>query len=561
MIQYDKRSLIITGILSLIVAYAANRVCEAVQSVPSTGLLPSMEDVGSALLSALLVAPLHIHATDVGLLALSLGFLAVWLFYFYRKTNNQYRRPGEEHGSSRWGTPADIKPFINPDSDMNIILSQTERLNIEEFMKDPKYSRNKNVVVIGGSGTGKTRYFVYGNLLQLHSSYVVTDPKGDIYDKVRPMFERNGYKIRCFNTVDMSRSCHFNPLAYITSESDILEIVNVIIENTKGKGEKSGEDFWVKAERLLYNALIGYLFDWYGFENAAQNPNISLPKMQELLLLGSASEEDEGYVSELDELFAMLEEKRGECFSTRQYKAFKMAAGKTMKSVLISCSARLAPFDIPEVSELLCYDEVGIYEVGTEKTAFFMITSDNTSTYDFLGAMIFSLMFTKMFEQAYKDFGGRLPVHVRFILDEFANMGVIPDADKKLSVMRSRNMSASIVLQSISQLEKNYKDTKETLIDNCDSLLFLGSKSNKTNKEIAEQIGKATVHNTAVTESKGSSGSYSEADQILGRYLIDPAEIGRLERDECLVLITGLPPFRSKKYDVTRHPRYKELEG
>ena len=555
------KTLILPTILSIVAAYLCNRIWEAVQIAPRSGIIPSVEDMGSALLSLIASAPFRVSLDEAGLTALVFGFAGVWLAFLVRMAGKPYRRPGEEHGSSRWGTKADIKPFINPNPDMNIILSQTEGMNIEEFVKDPKYSRNKNVVIIGGSGTGKTRFFVYPNLLQLHSSYVVTDPKGDIYDKVRPMFERNGYKIRCFNTVDMSRSCHFNPLAYITNESDILEIVNVIIENTKGKGEKSGEDFWVKAERLLYNALIGYLFDWYGFEGAAQNPNISLPKMQELLLLGSASEEDEGYVSELDELFAMLEERRGECFSTRQYKAFKQAAGKTMKSVLISCSARLAPFDIPEVSELLSYDEVGIYEIGTEKTAFFMITSDNTSTYDFLGAMIFSLMFTKMFEQAYKDHGGRLPVHVRFILDEFANMGVIPDADKKLSVMRSRNMSASIVLQSISQLEKNYKETKETLIDNCDSLLFLGSKSNKTNKEIAEQIGKATVHNTAVTESKGASGSYSEADQILGRYLIDPAEIGRLERDECLVLITGVAPFKSKKYDVTKHSRWSELAG
>lgn len=257
----------------------------------------------------------------------------------------------------------------------------------------------------------------------------------------------------------------------------------------------------------------------------------------------------------------MLEEKRGACFSVRQYKKFKQAAGKTMKSILISCSARLAPFDIPEVSELLSFDEVDIRGIGVRPTAFFMITSDTTSTFDFLGAMIFSLMFTKMFEQAYKDFGGRLPIHVRFMLDEFANMGVIPDADKKLSVMRSRNISASIVLQSISQLDKNYKDTKETIIDNCDSLLFLGSKSNKTNKEIAEQIGKATVHNTAVTESRGQQGSYSEADQILGRYLIDPAEIGRIGRDECLVLITGIQPFRSRKFRLEGHPRYGELKG
>lgn len=557
----NPKSLILPAVLSIFMAYLFNRVCEAVQKVPQEGFIPSMEDVGSVLFHLLAASPFHLHLDSAGLMAAGFGFLAVWLVFLYRTVVSPYRRPGEEHGSSRWGSKADIKPFMNPDPDMNIILSQTEGVSIEEFVKNPKYSRNKNVVVIGGSGTGKTRFFVKPNLMQLHSSYVVTDPKGDIYDEMRPMFEKNGYKIRCFNTVDMSRSCHFNPLAYVTNETDILEVVNCIIENTKGKGEKSGEDFWVKAERLLYNALIGYLFDWYGFKKAKDNPNISLPKMQELLLLGSASEEDEEYVSELDELFAMLEERRGECFSIRQYKAFKMAAGKTMKSVLISCSARLAPFDIPEVSELLSYDEVGIYDIGREKTAFFMVTSDSTSTFDFLGAMIFSLMFTKMFEQAYKDYGGRLPIHVRFMMDEFANLGVVPDADKKLSVMRSRNISASIILQSISQLEKNYKDTKETIIDNCDSLLFLGSKSNKTNKEIAEQIGKATVHNMAITESRGQSGSYSEADQILGRYLIDPAEIGRLERDECLVLITGILPFRSKKYDITKHPRYSELKG
>jgi len=279
----------------------------------------------------------------------------------------------------------------------------------------------------------------------------------------------------------------------------------------------------------------------------------------ELLLLISASEEDEEHVSELGELFNMLKERRGKCFSACQYKKFKQDAGKTMKSILISCSACLAPFDIPEVSELLSYDEVDIRGIGVEKTAFFMITSDTTSI-DFLGAMIFSLMSTKMFERAYKDFGGRLPIHVRFMLDEFANMGVIPDADKKLSVMRNRNISASIVLQSISQLDKNYKDTKETIIDNCDSLLFLGNKFNKTNKEIAEQVGKATVHNTAVTESHGQQGSYSEAYQILGRHLIDSAEIGRLERDECLVLITGLSAFRSRKFSLESHLRYKELK-
>jgi len=559
MMKFDKRGLIIAAVLSLLAALAANRFALAVQLAPADGFLPSFDAVGEAFLSSILSHPFRLANDELGLLATAGAFFAVWLVYLYKVVGKEYRRPGEEHGSSRWGTKADIKPFLNPDPYMNIILSQTEGVSIEEFMKDPKYSRNKNVVVIGGSGSGKTFRFVKPNLLQLHSSYVVTDPKGDIFDDMRPMFEANGYKVRSFNTVDMDRSCHFNPLAYITSEVDILEIVNCIIENTKGKGEKSGEDFWVKAERLLYTSLIGYLFDWYGYEDADQNPNISLPKVMDLLQLASASEEDESYVSELDELFEMLKEKRGECFSSRQYASYKMAAGKTAKSILVSCSARLAPFDIPKVRELLADDEVGIWDIGRERTAFFMITSDSTSTFDFLGAMIFSLMFTKMFEQAYKEYGGRLPVHVRFMLDEFANLGVVPDADKKLSVMRSRNISASIILQSISQLDKNYKDTKETIIDNCDSLLFLGSKSSKTNKEIAEQIGKATVHNTAVTQSKGQQGSYSEADQILGRYLIDPAEIGRLERDECLVLITGLQPFKSKKYDCTKHPRYGEI--
>lgn len=561
MIKPKTSSIIFAAVFSVVVGYFTNRSVYALQSLKSDSPIPAPENAINCISASITANPFYVSLDEASLLGMAIGFFGVWLIFLYKTVSNHYRRPGEEHGSARWGTKNDIKPFLNPESDKNIILSQTEGMNIEEFVKNPKYSRNKNVVVIGGSGSGKTFRFVKPNLMQMHSSYVVTDPKGDIYDDMYKMFANNGYQVRCFNTVDMSRSCHFNPLAYISSEVDILEIVNCLIENTKGKGEKAGEDFWVKSERLLYTALIGYLFDWYGYENAQDNPNISLPKVMDLLQLASASEEDEDYVSELDELFEMLKEKRGEdCFSIRQYKSYKMAAGKTAKSILISCAARLAPFDIPEVRRLLATDEVNIHEIGVKKTAFFMITSDSTSTFDFLGAMIFSLMFTKMFEQAYKEFGGRLPIHVRFILDEFANLGVIPDADKKLSVMRSRNISSSIILQSISQLDKNYKEAKETIIDNCDSLLFLGSKSHKTNKEIAEQIGKATVHNTAVTESKGQNKSFSEADQIIGRYLIDPAEIGRMDRDECLVLITGLLPFKSKKYDATKHPRWHEVK-
>ena len=559
MLKINKASLFASVIGSLAAGYALNRIVGALQTFRSDSVVPSVDELANHVMASIQANPLMLVGTREALLGAAFGLIVVWLIYFYKLASDQYRRPGEEHGSSRWGTKADIKPFVNKTFSQNIILAQDVYMNIDERVPNPKFSRNKNVCIIGGSGTGKTRFFVKPNLMQMHSSYVITDPKGTLYDEMRGMFERNGYEVRAFNTVDMSRSCCFNPLSYITCETDILEVVNCIIENTKGKGEKSNEDFWVKSERLLYNAVIAYLFDWYGYDNAEDNPNISLPKVMELLLLASASEEDESYVSELDELFNMLEEKRGECFSVRQYKKFKQAAGKTMKSILISCSARLAPFDIPEVCELMSKDEVNSRDIGVEKTAFFMITSDSTSTFDFLGAMIFSLMFTKMFEQAYKDFDGRLPIHVRFMLDEFANLGVIPDADKKLSVMRSRNISASIVLQSISQLDKNYKDTKETIIDNCDSLLFLGSKSTKTNKEIAEQIGKTTVHNTSVTESKGQSGNYSEADQILGRYLIDPAEIGRMERDECLVLITGVTPFKAKKYPLEKHPRYREI--
>ena len=526
MLKINKASLFASVIGSLAAGYALNRIVGALQTFRSDSVVPSVDELASHVMASIQANPLSLVGTREALLGAAFGFIVVWLIYFYKLASDQYRRPGEEHGSSRWGTKADIKPFVNKTFSQNIILAQDVYMNIDERVPNPKFSRNKNVCIIGGSGTGKTRFFVKPNLMQMHSSYVITDPKGTLYDEMRGMFERNGYEVRAFNTVDMSRSCCFNPLSYITCETDILEVVNCIIENTKGKGEKSNEDFWVKSERLLYNAVIAYLFDWYGYDNAEDNPNISLPKVMELLLLASASEEDESYVSELDELFNMLEEKRGECFSVRQYKKFKQAAGKTMKSILISCSARLAPFDIPEVCELMSKDEVNIRDIG---------------------------------EQAYKDFDGRLPIHVRFMLDEFANLGVIPDADKKLSVMRSRNISASIVLQSISQLDKNYKDTKETIIDNCDSLLVLGSKSTKTNKEIAEQIGKTTVHNTSVTESKGQSGNYSEADQILGRYLIDPAEIGRMERDECLVLITGVTPFKAKKYPLEKHPRYREI--
>ncbi|MEG0570364.1 MAG: type IV secretory system conjugative DNA transfer family protein, partial [Oscillospiraceae bacterium] len=460
---------------------------------------------------------------------------------------------GVEHGSAEWGTKKDIQPYIDKNENNNIILSATESLSMNSRMSDTEYDRNKNVLVIGGSGSGKTRFFVKPNLMQLHSSYVMTDPKGTLIVETGSMFAKANYEIRALNTINFKKSMHYNPLIYIKSEKDILKLVNVIIVNTKGEGDKSGEDFWVKAEKLFYQAIIGYLY----YEAPESDRNI--PTLIDMLEYCEVKEDDENYKNAIDILFEELEEKGPKNFAVKQYKKFKLAAGKTLKSILISCAARLAPFDIQEVRELMSYDELQLDEIGDRKTAFYVIMSDTDNTFSFLIAMMFYQMFNLLCDKADDEYGGRLPFHVRCMLDEFANIGKIPNFEKLISTIRSREISASIVLQSQSQIQSIYKDDAETIIDCCDTLLFLGGKSTKTNKSMSEMIGKTTIDNININESKGQTGSYSMNNQVLGRDLVDPSEVGRLKRSECLIMITGEKPFRSKKYNIKKHKNYQEL--
>jgi len=482
-----------------------------------------------------------------------IGFCLMWLIFLYNIFGAKNYMHGKEHGSAAWGTSRDIAKFIDKNSENNIILSATESLTMSSRMEDKEAERNKNVIVIGGSGSGKTRFFVKPNLMQLHSSYVMTDPKGTLIVDSGSMFLKAGYELRALNTINFNKSMHYNPLVYVKSEKDILKLVNVIIVNTKGEGDKSGEDFWVKAERLFYQALIAYLY----YEAPENERNI--PTLIDMVELCEVRENDEEFKNPIDIMFDELEEKDPQHFAVKQYKKFKLAAGKTTKSILISCAARLAPFDIKEVRELMSYDELQLDEIGDRKTAFYVIMSDTDNTFSFIIAMMFYQMFNLLCDKADDEYGGMLPFHVRCMLDEFANIGKIPNFEKLISTIRSREISASVILQSQSQLQSIYKDDAETIIDCCDTLLFLGGKSTKTNKNMSEMIGKTTIDNTNINESKGQTGSYSLNNQILGRDLIDASEVGRLKRSECLVMITGEKPFRSKKYNIEKHVRYNQL--
>ena len=423
-------------------------------------------------------------------------------------------------------------------------------------MRTFEADRNKNITVIGGSGSGKTFSFVKPSLMQLHPhcSYVVTDPKGTLLPDVGWMFKKHGYKIRTFNTVDFSKSLHYNPLAYIHKEKDILKVVNVLIENTSGEGGQSGEKFWVDCERLLYTALISYM------QLRIVPEQRTIPTMIKLIEMCKVEEDNENYVSPVDILFEDLEKDLPDCLAVKQYKKFKQAAGKTMKSILISCGARLAPFDIDDLREITSYDELELDKIGDEDTAFFIIMSDtDPGTYGFLIAMIMYQMFNLLCEHADNDCGGKLNNHVRCILDEFANIGKIPEFDKLISTIRSRNISCSIILQSLTQLDKDYKDNAETIIDCCDTVVFLGGKSTKTTEQLSKMIGKTTIDSQSINENRGSNSSSSLQNNILQRDLIDPSEIGRLKRTECLVLISGLPPFKGEKYPTAKHKRFSEI--
>ena len=551
---FTKRTVFLATALSLIAFYACNR-CYGLYMAIDGDLITKLNGVASQLGSAIMHAPLALSFHSNALLLGLVGAAAVWLFFLYQATAQHNYRRGEEHGSARWGTAKDAAPLRDPTNpDMNIPLSATIAISCGK-MRTFEADRNKNITVIGGSGSGKTFSYVKPSLMQLHPncSYVITDPKGTLLPDVGWMFKKHGYKIRTFNTIDFKKSLHYNPLSYIRSEKDILKVVNVLIENTSGQGSQSGEKFWVDCERLLYTALIAFM------EMRIVPEQRTIPTMIKLIELCKVEEDNENYVSPVDIMFEDLAADEPDCLAAKQYVKFKQAAGKTMKSILISCGARLAPFDIDDLREITSYDELELDKLGDEETAFFIIMSDTDSTYAFLIAMIMYQMFNLLCEHADNDCGGKLKKHVRCVLDEFANIGKIPDFERLISTIRSRGISCSIILQSMTQLKSQYKDDAETIIDCCDTVIFLGGKSTATTEQLSKMIGKETIDSQSISENRGSNGSSTLQNNILQRDLIDPAEIGRLSRNECLVLISGLPPFRDAKYPTAKHKRYHEI--
>ena len=569
----DGKRLIMLNIPYVIVFYLVDRVAWLYRHCVGGSLV---ERLGVLFLNFQLafadVLP-SIHAYDLaaGVIAAIAVKMAV---YLKGKNAKKYRR-GEEYGSARWGNEKDIAPFIDPVFENNILLTQTERLTMNSRPKLPKFARNKNVIIIGGSGSGKTRFYVKPNLMQMTPgvSYVVTDPKGTILVECgkmlkrgspkmkdgKPVRDKNGkivyepYKIKVLNTINFKKSMHYNPFKYIRSEKDILKLVNTIIANTKGDGEKSSEDFWVKAERLLYCALIGYIY----YEAPEEEQNFST--LLEFINASEAREDDEEFKNAVDELFEELEKEKPEHFAVRQYKKYKLAAGKTAKSILISCGARLAPFDIAELRELTSYDEMELDMLGDQRTAMFVIISDTDDTFNFIVAIMYTQLFNLLCDRADDVHGGRLPYHVRLLLDEFANIGQIPKFDKLIATIRSREISASIILQSQSQLKTIYKDAAETILGNCDTMLFLGGKESSTLKEISETLGKETIDLYNESDTRGQSRSYGLNYQKTGKELMSRDELSVMDGNKCILQLRGVRPFLSDKFDITRHKRYKEL--
>ena len=478
--------------------------------------------------------------------------LLIRLIVYVKGKNAKKFRKNLEYGSARWGRPEDIAPYVDPKFENNVILTRTERLMMSNRPKDPKTARNKNVLVVGGSGSGKTRFFIKPNLMQLHSSYVVTDPKGSIAVECGKLMLRNGYKVKIFNSINFKKSHHYNPFAYIHSEKDILKLVTTLIANTKGDG-KSGDDFWQKAETLLYTALIGYIH----YEAPEEEQNFAT--LIEFINAMEVREDDETFENNVDLAFKELAQREPNHFAVRQYKKYKLAAGKTAKSINISCGARLAPFDIQELREITMYDELELDTLGDRKTALFLIMSDTDSTFNFLISMIYSQLFNLLCEKADDVYGGRLPVHVRCLIDECANIGQIPNLEKLMATIRSREISACLVLQAQSQLKALYKDNADTIIGNCDSSIFLGGKEPGTLKELNQALGKETIDTFNTGESRGREVSYSLNYQKLGKDLATIDELAVLDDGKCILQLRGVRPFLSDKYDITRHPNYKYL--
>ena len=556
----------------LLFVWLFDKLCQAVRLAPGLNASEKLLRIAQGFTEAFASLWLSLHPLDLllGVAGAALVRLAV---YLKAKNAKKYRR-GVEYGSARWGRPEDIAPYIDPVPDWNIPLTRTESLTMTSRPKDPKTARNKNILVIGGSGSGKTRFFVKPSLLQMHSSYVVTDPKGQLLRETgkllahggpkrdengKPVRDKRGkvvyepYRIKVLNTINFSKSMKYNPLAYVRSEKDILKLVNVIIANTKGDGEKSSEDFWIKAERLLYCALIGYI--WYEAEPEEKN----FITLLELINACEAREDDETYKSPVDILFDELAQAQPEHFAVKQYVKFKMAAGKTLKSILVSCGARLSPFDIKELRDIMTEDELELDTMGDRKTALFLIMSDTDTTFNFVIAMLQSQLFNLLCDKADDLYNGRLPVHVRCLLDEFANIGQIPNFDKLIATIRSREISASIILQSQSQLKTIYKDAADTIVGNCDVTLFLGGKEKSTLKEISELLGKETIDSLSQSENRGAQTSHGLSYQKLGKELMTQDEIAVMDGGKCILQLRGVRPFFSDKYDLTKHPRYKYL--
>ena len=538
----------------LLIALYATKIGQAWRLAEGTDaahkLLSLMDSLSASFASPL--PSFELHDLCIGLL-LGAGFR---LFIFIKESEKKKYRKGREYGSARWGTPEDIKPFIDPVFANNVILTQTERLTMSSRPKNPAYARNKNVLIIGGSGSGKTRFFVKPNIMQCTktkgTSLVMTDPKGTLVVECGKMLVAAGYDLRIFNTINFQKSMHYNPLSYIHSEKDILKLVTALIANTKGEG-KAGDDFWVKAETLLYIALIGYIH----YELPPERQNFAtlidmLDKMQ-------VREDDEDFRNEIDEIFDDLAQRKPGHFAVRQYQKYKMASGKTAKSILVSCGARLAVFDIEELREITSYDELSLDTIGDKRTALFLIMSDTDASFNFLISLAYSQLFNLLCEKADDEYGGRLPVHVRCLIDEFANIGQIPNFEKLIATIRSREISASIILQAQSQLKSIYKDNADTITGNCDTLLFLGGKEKTTLKEMEELLGKETIDTYNTGESRGREVSHSLNYQKLGKSLMSVDELAVMDGGKCILQLRGVRPFLSDKYDITSHPNYKYL--
>ena len=548
--QINVKKLLLPNLPYVFIALYATKLGQAARLAPgadfSQKALHIMEGFATAFQSAL--PSFHPIDLCVGVAAALLIRLAVYV----KGKNARKFRKNIEYGSARWGNAEDIKPYTDPTFANNVILTQTERLTMNSRPKDPKTARNKNVLVVGGSGSGKTRFFIKPNLMQLHSSYVVTDPKGSIAVECGKLMLRNGYKVKIFNSINFKKSHHYNPFAYIHSEKDILKLVTTLIANTKGDG-KSGDDFWQKAETLLYTALIGYIH----YEAPEEEQNFAT--LIEFINAMEVREDDETFENNVDLAFKELASREPNHFAVRQYKKYKLAAGKTAKSINISCGARLAPFDIQELREITMYDELELDTLGDRKTALFLIMSDTDSTFNFLISMIYSQLFNLLCEKADDVYGGRLPVHVRCLIDECANIGQIPNLEKLMATIRSREISACLVLQAQSQLKALYKDNADTIIGNCDSSIFLGGKEPGTLKELNQALGKETIDTFNTGESRGREVSHSLNYQKLGKDLATIDELAVLDGGKCILQLRGVRPFLSDKYDITRHPNYKYL--